>query len=40
MMIVGQVSDAKEAYQMELVAKCLVVGKRARILARKIKKEE
>jgi hypothetical protein len=40
MMIVGQVSDAQEAYEMESIAKCLVVGNRARVLAGKIKKED
>ena len=37
MMIVGQVSSAEEAKQMELIAKLLVVGNRARILASKSK---
>lgn len=37
MMIVGQVSNAQEAKDMEFIAKCLVVGKRARVLAGKIK---
>lgn len=40
MMIVGQVSNPEEAKDMEFVAKCLVVGNRARILAGKIKKED
>jgi len=39
MMIVGQVSDAEEARDMEFIAKCLVVGKRARVLAGKLKNE-
>jgi len=33
MMIVGQVSTPQEAKEMEFVAKCLVVGNRARLLA-------
>ena len=37
MMIVGQVTSPQEAKEMELVAKCLVVGNRARLLASKIK---
>ena len=37
MMIVGQVSSKKEAKEMEFVAKCLVVGNRARLLANQIK---
>jgi len=37
MKIVGQVSSAQEAKEMELIAKCLVVGNRARILAAQIK---
>jgi hypothetical protein len=37
MMIVGQVSSQQEAKEMELIAKCLVVGNRARVLASKIK---
>ena len=37
MMIVGQVSTPQEAKEMELIAKCLVVGNRARVLAAKIK---
>ena len=37
MMIVGQVSNAQEAKDVEFIAKCLVVGKRARVLAGKIK---
>ena len=37
MMIVGQVSSPKEAKEMEFVAKCLVVGNRARVLAGKLK---
>jgi len=36
MMIVGQVSNQKEAKEMEFIAKCLVVGNRARVLAGKI----
>ena len=37
MMIVGQVSSPKEAKEMEFVAKCLVVGNLARVLAAQIK---
>ena len=38
MMIVGQISTPEEAKEMELVAKVLVVGNRARKLALKVKK--
>ena len=38
MMIVGQISTPEEAKEMELVAKILVVGNRARTLALKAKK--
>jgi len=38
MMIVGQVSSKQEAKEMEFIAKCLVVGTRAKVLAEKIKK--
>jgi len=37
MKIVGQVSSAQEAKEMELIAKCLVVGNRARVLAAQAK---
>lgn len=37
MKIVGQVSSPQEAKEMELIAKCLVVGNRARILAAQVK---
>ena len=37
MMIVGQVSTPEEAKEMEFVAKLLVVGNRARVLALKVK---
>ncbi len=37
MKIVGQISTPQEAKEMELVAKCLVVGNRARVLAAQIK---
>lgn len=37
MMIVGQVSSKKEAKEMEFIAKCLVVGNRAKVLAGKLK---
>jgi hypothetical protein len=39
MMIVGQISSPEEAKEMEFIAKALVVGNRARLLAEKIKKE-
>jgi len=39
MMIVGQISSPEEAKEMELVAKCLVVGIRAKLLAGKGKNE-
>ena len=37
MMIVGQISSPQEAKEMEFVAKCLVVGNRARVLAAQAK---
>jgi hypothetical protein len=37
MMIVGQISSPQEAKEMELVAKCFVVGNRARLLASQAK---
>jgi len=37
MMIVGQVSSPQEAKEVELIAKCLVVGNRARVLAAQAK---
>jgi hypothetical protein len=40
MMIVGQVSTQEEAKEMEFIAKLLVVGKRARVLASKSKGTE
>jgi hypothetical protein len=40
MMIVGQVSSAEEAKEIENIAKLLVVGNRAKLLASKIKKRE
>jgi len=40
MMIVGQVSSPEEAKEMEFIAKMLVVGNRARILALQVKEEE
>ena len=40
MMIVGQVSSPEEAKEMEFIAKMLVIGNRARILALKVKEEE
>jgi hypothetical protein len=39
MMIVGQVSSPEEAKEMEFIAKALVVGNRARVLALKVKVE-
>jgi hypothetical protein len=36
-MIVGQISTPQEAKEMEFVAKVLVVGNRARVLAHQIK---
>ena len=39
MKIVGQISSPEEAKEMEFIAKTLVVGNRARVLAEKIKKE-
>jgi hypothetical protein len=39
MKIVGQISSPEEAKEMEFIAKALVVGNRARVLAEKIKKE-
>ena len=39
MMIVGQVSNAEEAKEIEFIAKSLVIGKRAQVLAHKIKRE-
>ena len=40
MMIVGQVSSPEEAKEMEFIAKMLVVGSRARVLALQIKEED
>ena len=37
MMIVGQVSNPKEAKEMEFIAKCLVVANRAKVLAGQLK---
>ncbi len=37
MMIVGQISSKQEAKEMEFVAKCLVVGNRAKVLAKQIR---
>ena len=39
MMIVGQDSSTEEAKQMEFISKLLVVGRRAKTLARQLKKE-
>ena len=38
MMIVGQISSQEEAKEVEAIAKLLVVGNRARVLASKTKK--
>ena len=38
MKIVGQISTPQEAKEMEIIAKCLVVGNRARVLAARVKK--
>lgn len=40
MMIVGQVSTPEEANEIEFVAKLLVVERRAKVLALKIKDKE
>ncbi len=40
MMIVGQISSAQEAKEMEFIVKVSVVGRRAKALALKAKKEE
>ncbi len=37
MMIVGQVSTPEEAKEIEFIAKSLVIGNRARVLALKLK---
>jgi len=37
MMIVGQISSSEEAKEVESIAKLLVVGNRARVLALKAK---
>ena len=39
MMIVGQISSAQEAKEVELIVECLVVANRARVLATKCKQE-
>lgn len=39
MKIVGQVSSAKEAKEMEFIVKMFVVGNRARVLASNVKEE-
>jgi len=36
MMIVGQISTPEEAKEIEFIAKSLVIGNRARVLAHKI----
>ncbi len=36
MMIVGQISNPEEAKEIESIAKYIVIGNRARVLARKI----
>ena len=38
MMIVGQISSKEEAKEVENIAKCLVVGNRAKVLAERCKK--
>ena len=38
MMIVGQISSKEEAKEVEDIAKCLVVGYRAKILAEKVRR--
>jgi len=38
MMIVGQISSKEEAKEVEDIAKCLVVGCRAKVLAEKVKR--
>ena len=40
MMIVGQISTPEEAKEIEFIAKSLVIGNRARVLARKITLKE
>ena len=37
MMIVGQISSKEEAKEVESIAKCMVVGFRAKVLAEKIR---
>ena len=37
MMIVGQISNPKEAKEMEFIVKCLVVANRAKALAGQLK---
>ena len=37
MMIVGQISTPEEAKEIEFIAKSLVIGNRARVLALKLK---
>jgi len=39
MMIVGQVSDANEAKEIEFITKSFLVGNRARFLSATLKKE-
>jgi len=38
MMIVGQISNAEDAKEIEFIAKSLVIGNRARVLAHTLKK--
>jgi hypothetical protein len=37
MMIVGQISSKEEAKEVESIAKCMVVGFRAKVLAERIR---
>jgi hypothetical protein len=39
MMIVGQITNQEEAKEMEFIAKVLVVGRRAKVLAEEGKKK-
>jgi len=39
MMIVGQITNQEEAKEMEFIAKVLVVGERAKVLAKEVKKK-
>jgi hypothetical protein len=37
MMIAGHVSGKQEAKELEIIAKSLIIGNRARVLAKKVK---